>query len=118
MLSILRRRIERYQCHATWRIADKFNNADLRLKAFDVVCESFDDVPAVEIQELEYRLFLEILKSDKIQATEKFVFDRLLDWMKYEESDREKHMPELLELIQLQYIPPQVCFIRNISVNG
>lgn len=103
---------------ATWVIADKFNNANLCQKAFGFVCESFEDVPAAEIQELEHRLLLQFLKSDKIRASEEFVLDRLLDWMKYKESDREQHMPELLRLIQLKRISPQVCFSRKIPAKG
>lgn len=103
---------------ATWMIADKFNNANLCETALTTICEAFEKVPAMDIHELQYRFILEILKSDKIQATEKFVFDRLLNWMEYKESDRQQHMPELLKLVRLAYIPTQVRFVPELSTDS
>lgn len=95
-------------------IADKYNAFDLRQRAFGLICESLEKVPTTDIQQLDYRLLRELLESDKIQATEALVFERLLQWFQNKESEREQYLPGLLKMIRLEYIPPQVrlftCF--------
>lgn len=95
----------------TLMIADRYSNLISRQKAFDVVCESFETLPETDIQQLEHRLLLEILKCDEIQATEECVLQRVLKWFQIEMGEREQHMPELLKLIRLEYIPLQVRFV-------
>lgn len=54
----------------------------------------------------------ELLKCDKIQATEEFVCKRLMEWSKNRKDKRLKqNVSTLLKLIQLEYIPSQVCFL-------
>lgn len=91
-------------------IADKYSDVGLRQRALDLICESFETVPMQDIQRLGHELMQELLKCDKIQAPEELVFKRLFEWFKKNEEERKKHMPEMLKLIRLEYVPSQVCF--------
>lgn len=98
---------------STLMVADKYCVADLHQRALDFICGSFERVPTADIQRLDYQLLHKILKCDKIDAREELVFKRLLEWLQNEESERGKHMPELLKLIRLEYIPLKVRFLRS-----
>lgn len=63
--------------------ADKYSDVNLRQKAFDLICESFESVPAEDILRLDHQLLQEILKCDKVQATEECVLKRLLEWFAF-----------------------------------
>lgn len=92
----------------TLMVADKYNIADLRQRAFDFIFGSFEKVPTADIQRLDFRLLHEILKCDKIDATEELVFKRLLEWSQDEPTEREKHMPDLLKQVRLEHISSEV----------
>lgn len=98
---------------STLMVADKYCIADLRQRALDFICGSFEKVPATDIQRLDFRLLHEVLKNDNIEATEELVFKRLMEWFQEEETEREKHMPELLQLVRLEQIPSEVPFFRH-----
>lgn len=100
---------------STLMIADKYNILELRRNAFDVICDSFETLPLTDIQSLDHRVLLEILKCDKIQASEELMFKRLLEWFHNKESERKQRMPQLLESIRLEYIPSQVCFVTSLQ---
>ena len=86
--------------------AEKFNYAELRQAALDLICENFESVPTAEVQKWDHQLFQEILKSDKITSSEELIFDRLVKWS--EHGERKSYVPNLLKLIRLQYIKLEV----------
>lgn len=93
---------------ATSMIADKYSAAELRQRAFGLICDSFEMVPTTDIQQLDYRLLCELLKRNELKATEALVFERLVEWFQSNEAEHKPHMPALLKLIRLEHIPPQV----------
>lgn len=95
-------------CVDAFTFADKYGLADLRLKAFDLICDKFEKVPSAEIQKLDHRLLEEVLKCNEIKGPEGLVFDRLMEWFQNNEEERERYMPQLLELIRLEYITQKV----------
>lgn len=96
-------------------VADKYSKRDLRKSALDKICSSFQMVPTGDIETIDYQLMQELLRSDKIQAPEELVFERLLKWYGANESGRDRYMPEMLKLIRLEYIPSQVRDTREIT---
>lgn len=98
-------------CIGTLVVADRYSKVGLRQRALDVVCEFFEMVRTEDIQKLDNRLLQEILKSDKIHATEELVFKRLMEWLDCEGDERKQYMAELLKHIRLEYIPTQVSFV-------
>lgn len=88
--------------------ADRYSKIGLRQAALNIIYESFERVPTMDIQTLGHLLLEEILKHDKIQAPEELVFERLLEWYRNDKTVRTPRMSELLKLIRLEYIPPEV----------
>lgn len=95
----------------TLTIADKYSMVDLRRRAFNRICESFESVPSTKFQKIDDRLLRELLKCDTVNATEEMIFNRLYEWFEYSEGDRLQHMPELLKLIRLKHISSKVNFV-------
>lgn len=91
-------------------VADRYSFEHLRQRALDLICGGLDNYPTEEVQKLDYHLFQEVLKCDKIQATEELIFERLMEWFHYNEAERKPHMPKLLKLIRLKLITTQVRF--------
>lgn len=87
--------------------ADKYNLLDIRHRSLDVICASFDTIPSTDIQQIDHRCLEQILKSDKIQATEELVFKRLMEWYERDRIERRKLMANLLKCIRLQHISGQ-----------
>lgn len=103
-------------CVDALMVGDKYNYVDIRQRAFALVCENFEELPTAEIQKLDHRLLLEILKRDQIQGTEDSVFRRLLEWFLYDESDRKQYMPTLLKTVLLEYVTLQVCLAEHFGI--
>lgn len=93
---------------ATFVAADKYNRLELRQKTFNYICETFEMLPTLKVDGLNWRLVQEILMNDNLRATELHLFDRLLEWFREDETGREQHMVELLKLIRLEFLPSQV----------
>lgn len=93
--------------------ADKYSDANLRQKAFDLICSSFEKVSSDYIQKLDYRMLQEVLKCDRLNATEELVCNRLVEWFQNNENDRDQYMAELLKLIRLERLSHQVRFATN-----
>lgn len=100
---------------STMMVADRYSYTDLRQQAFDIVCAGFEKVAATEILKLDHRFMRDLLNCDKIQANEDTVFMRLFDWSQIQEKERSQYMPEMLALIRLKHITPQVSFDTRVS---
>lgn len=94
----------------TLTIADKYSFAKLRRRALKLICESFELVSSEKLQQINHRLLRELLQCDNLNAPEELIFNRLFEWFEASKTHRNEHMPELLKLIQLQRIAPQVSF--------
>lgn len=95
-------------CVETFLQADKYNFLELRKKSLDFICENFVLVGCNKFQELEFSHFSEIMKCDEIQALESSIFLHSLKWVDYDVENRSKYAPELIKLIRLGKIEPEV----------
>lgn len=121
-LDLLERKCRRYyernlslnNCVEALMIADKYSHADLRQKALKFVSGSFENVPATDVHKLDPRIFQDLLKSEKIQATEELVFTRLMEWFHSNEVDHKTFMSQLLKLIRLDLMTEKVLSTTDI----
>lgn len=63
-----------------------------------------------------HELLGEILKCDDIKAPEVLVFHRLMEWFQNNKKERKRYMSQLLELIRLEYITPEVRIANGCDV--
>lgn len=103
-------------CVDAFVAADKYGYADVRRKAFNLICHSFEKLSSAEIQKLDDRLLQEVLKCDEIKATEEFVFNQLVEWCQNKGNDCERYMPELLKLVRLEHLSHQVRFATYFQI--
>lgn len=89
-------------------IAEKYNNAELRQRVLNLLCESFELVSSTEMQRLGSQSMKRLLECQKIQASEELIFKRLMEWFQKDQTVRKKYMNELLKLIRLQHVPQEV----------
>lgn len=94
-------------------VADSY--ADLRQRALKLVCASFENLSEMDVQKLDHRMFKDVLKSEKIRATEELVFTRLMQWFHSNEVDPKPFMLQLLKLIRLDLMTQQVRFATDIN---
>lgn len=100
-------------CVDAFIAADKYGYADVRQKAFDLICCSFENLSSAEIQKMDHQLLRGVLKCHRINATEELVFNQLVEWCQNEGNDREQYMPELLKRIRLEHLSHQVRFANH-----
>lgn len=109
--------------------ADRYDLKNIRQKSMELICEGFENVPVAELQQLDERIFREMLSSGEISANETLIFQRLTQWVNDNEIDRAKHASNLFKYIRLKRIPSKVivdyafcefvdfhCFSLNFSV--
>lgn len=95
-------------CLDTLLVAERYRYSYLRKQTFDFICESFESIPLTEIHAFDPELLEEVLKSEKLKANADVIYNRLLEWHRKSESERNEHIHRLMNLIQLQHFPPQV----------
>lgn len=71
-------------CVDAFMAADKYD-ADIRKKAFQLICDNFEKLSSSDIQKLDHRLLGEILESDQLITDEGLLFTRLLEWVQSKE---------------------------------
>lgn len=103
-------------CVETFVAADKYSFSDLREKSFGFICEHFEALSVIQIQELEMKHFFELLGCAEIQALEEHIFQRLVQWTEHNEEERSKHVPDLIKLIEMGKIPLPVRSQKNCCV--
>lgn len=59
-----------------------------------------------------------LLASDDLNVeSEQLVYDAVIDWVKYDVTERKQHLAHLLALVRLPLLSPQVnnahCFLRD-----
>lgn len=60
------------------------------------------------MQNFEFPYFIELLKCDHIHALEELIFQRMVQWVNYDEENRAEYVQNLLKLIRLEKIPKPV----------
>lgn len=105
-------------CEEMLLMADKFGLANLRRKSLICVCEHFETSSATQLKELSFKYFLELMESDRIHAHEDLIFQRLVDWVEFDEEDRKRYVPELFNLINLGKITKAVRPRLDVHLNA
>lgn len=95
-------------CVNTLLLADTYSLDQLKTNALSQVCANFENIPTAHILPIESNCLGQILKYDKIQIPETKMFECLVEWVKTNETERAKCVPEHLKYIRLQYIPGKV----------
>lgn len=96
--------------------ADKNQDREISKKTFDLMCHSFEDIPASELNLLNYHLLRDILKNTiNLHAKQDMVFKRLVEWFRHDKAERRQHMVELLKLIRLEFMPSEVSSMRQFT---
>lgn len=89
---------EQQSCHTLYNLSTSYTS-----QHFMQVCKN------QEFYQLSAEQLTTLLKSDDLNVpTEQDVFHALMSWVQYEFDAREKHIPELLQLIRLPLLPPAV----------
>lgn len=91
-------------------VADEYRFADLRQRAFDLICEKFEAVPSTDVLKLSHPLLQELLKCNQIQDYGDLGAMRLVEWFQFDEEGRGTFMPALLKSVCLQKLSTEVCF--------
>ncbi|XP_041460207.1 kelch-like protein 18 [Lytechinus variegatus] len=108
--SFLKDRLDPSNCLGIRRFADTMVCGDLFQASTSFLHKQFVDVSSSdEFMMLSKADFIEILEMDGLNVTgEEQVFDALIGWVKHDEEVRQEYMPELLGLVRLPLIRPQV----------
>lgn len=84
--------------------ADKYSFLDARRKAFESICEKFDEVPLAAFQQLDHRLLQELLKWPRLTPSEELICTRMLEWWRHDKDNCNAQTPDLLKLIRVENI--------------
>lgn len=104
-------------CVDIFLLADSCHFPDLRQRSFNVMSKHFEDVSSSELQLLEFSYFSELLKCVEIHVAEELVFQRLVQWVQYNEQIRSKYVADLFKLIRLGKKPKQVQKWRRLLLH-
>lgn len=107
-------------CVGIFSVADRYSFLELRQRSRDMICEYFEEVSTSEVQTLTFSCFSELLKCDHLHAMwqEEFIFQRMTQWIDYDEINRSDFAPELFQLIRLEILAKPVSdffFFSNIT---
>lgn len=97
-----------------WLIhADMHNLKRLRANAFKMCCINFASILSGDLCKVDREIFEEIIDADDTRAPEEVIFDRLVQWIAFDEMDRSKHVSGLLKCIRLKHIETKVFLGRS-----
>lgn len=103
-------------CVEIYLNADKYRLSDLHTKALKFVCNHFEAVPIDDIQQLDEKNLLDVLKYDEITAPETIIFNRLSQWMNQNKVEADEFASNMLDAIRLNHIPyPVSCRVHHIQ---
>lgn len=102
-------------CAAYYAVADMYNIADLRRLSMQFMCHFFNiikDTPS--FAEISPNLLLELLSSDNLNVQrEEDVFNAVLAWITFDESNRMRYRAVLFKLIRFTLMEIPVKFQAN-----
>lgn len=93
--------------------ADKYSFEKLKQKALNLIRDHFEDIPVVDLLEISYESFVELLKYEHSKIEESVLFDRLAQWVGHNKTERAKHVPSLVKHIRMQHITDEVIQIEK-----
>lgn len=109
----LEERLDDENCLQNLIFADRYNLLKLKAIAFKSVCENFEKISTDDMLHLGAEIFVELIKSDGIRASETQIFNRVVKWVQKDEVVRAVFAPDLLKSIRLDCLPEQVS-LRSI----
>lgn len=98
-------------CIQSFLLADQFSFDLLKVNAYERILNDFGNVPPREFVRLDFKIFVELLKSDEIEASEEIIFERLKLWMDNNWADLKERGPEMLRLLRLNNLSTEVTEI-------
>ncbi|XP_026169236.1 kelch-like protein 40a [Mastacembelus armatus] len=106
-VSYLKEKLVLGNCLAIFRLGQVLDCPRLTLAARDFICERYQVVIRDhDFLQLGPRELSIILTSDALNVErEELVFESLMDWVRHDESNRLKDLPELLHCIRFRLIP-------------
>ncbi|XP_053315601.1 kelch-like protein 6 [Spea bombifrons] len=95
-------------CVGILRLADTHSLDSLKLRVQCYIIQNFSQVLNHEdFLELPSEVLYHILKSDELYVTEEAqVFETVINWVHYKQSDRQVLLPKLLECVRLPLLDP------------
>lgn len=114
-------------CVIVLMLADKYGFEQTRSSALPLVCAHFENIPKADILQIDGNIMGDLLKCEQFEAPESTIFEYLVEWVQQNEVERAKFMPDLLQLIRLDYLSGEViqqtifpskngfCFYLNIK---
>lgn len=89
---------------------------ELRKRALRMMCLEFCNISTLRLNmiTLDFEIFKEMIASDENTAPEEAIFERLVEWVKFDEPSRSKYVADLLRCIRMEHIPTKV---RRIEMN-
>lgn len=88
--------------------ADQHHMVRLRQLAFRMICMDFDRIPCYQMRKMDFANFKQVISVDENAADEEIIFDRLVDWLHFDESERKEWASELLHCVRLKHISDKV----------
>lgn len=106
-VSYLQEKLVLGNCLAIFRLGLLLDCPRLALAAREFICERYQLVVRdQDFQQLGPSELGIIITSDALNVErEELVFESLVDWVKHDETDRLKHLPELLQCVRFRLIP-------------
>lgn len=101
-------------CIDCFIFADKNHLRSLHRSALQMICKEFEDISPNEFQKLDFKNFEKLISTNKNTAREEIIFDRLVEWIKFDEMGRSIHVFDLLKCIRLDFISDKVKIRANI----
>ena len=100
-----------------WNFADHHGFSDLQNAAQCYAEKHFLEViKSEEFLKATFEQIAAMLKSDYLDiASEKEVFDSVIQWITHDESRRRRHLPEFLKDIRLTLLPPKILGKRELT---
>lgn len=106
-VSYLQEKLVLGNCLAIFRLGLLLDCPRLALSAREFICERYQLVVRdQDFQQLGPSELGIIITSDALNVErEELVFESLVDWVKHDETNRLKHLPELLQCVRFRLIP-------------
>jgi kelch-like protein 18 len=88
--------------------ADSLSHSTLVLAADKFINRKFAAIASSEeFMQLPFNELIDIVRRDEICGSEEVIFEACMRWIKYNESERSQHLPEVLSKVRLPLLSPQ-----------
>lgn len=91
-------------CVFVYRIADMLGSTILKTESIATICRDLKKMDPNQLRQMDAKLMLEVLKSDKIEADEETIFKKLKEWVESNEKENAQYIPGLMEQIDIERI--------------